>query len=133
MNIIFEALIVGAYSIINYVIISNILYFNKYTLLFIIGFIKHLIGYYSGLHSYYCVNGKTCTQVNNKYKSAYITNYELVIESLFEGLLFLIFGSILLYLKINIIIIYFLLGFILHLLFEQLSIHSHFCKKRCKK
>ncbi len=133
MNIIIEALIVGSYSIINYVIISNILSFNKYTLLFIIGFIKHLIGYYSGLHNYYCINGKACKEISTKYISAYITNYELVIESLFEGLLFLIIGSILLYLKLNIIVIYFLLGFILHLLFEQLGFHTSFCKKRCKK
>ena len=133
MNIVFEALIVGVYSIINYLIISNILSFNNYTLLFIIGFIKHLLGYYSGLYKYYCINGKACKEVSKKYNSAYITNYELIIESLFEGLLFLFFGSILIYLKLNIIVIYFLLGFILHLLFEKLGIHTHFCKKRCKK
>ena len=126
-----EGIIVGFYSVIIYILVSNIFIFNKYIILFIVGFFKHLFGYYTNLYTYYCNNGNACKN-NIIHTTAHIKTYELLIESLFEGLLFLFLGSILFYSKLNINIIYFLIGFILHIIFEILGIHTIFCKKKCK-
>ena len=79
MNLIIEALFVGFYTSLFGIIpiIGNI-----YIYLFIIGFLKHLLGYYIGLHNYYCNNDK-----NN------INGY-IIKDSILEGICFIIIGNI---------------------------------------
>jgi len=104
---------------------------NIYLLLFLVGFSKHLFGYIFNLHLYYCKYGNACTN-KTTYKT---TELNVVVESLFEGILFIVLGSVLLfssYLQKNKVFMFFFIGFILHVLFELLGIHTKFCQERCK-
>lgn len=123
-KIIIEALIVGFYSCIIFIIINSIT-LNKlsiYKELFIIGFFKHLIGYYSNIHKYYC------NYYNNRKKIS--NNNRIITESFIEGFVFLLIGII-----INLIVnynknkiyFYFSIGFILHIMAEFSGIHHYFC------
>jgi len=131
MNYILEAILVGIYTIIIYLTCTFLHFKNSYILLFLVGFNKHLFGYIINLHSYYCKHGFACTN-KTIYKTTKLT---IVVESFFEGLLFVVLGSVLLFsafLQKNKMSMFFLLGFILHVLFELLGIHSRFCEERCK-
>jgi len=133
MHFLFESLFVGIYTSIIYIFFSLIQIKNIYITFFVVGFIKHFLGYYSQIHTYYCNNGYSC-KGNNK-KISVTTKFNLFIESLFEGILFLILGSIIsqvAYFSKNKILLFFSIGFILHLLFELLGIHKKFCLERCK-
>jgi hypothetical protein len=55
----------------------------------------------------------------------------LVLESVGEGVLFLILGSILLSVIKNRFLLYFSIGFILHTGFELIGVHKKFCQDRC--
>jgi hypothetical protein len=132
MYFIIEALFVGLYTLIIYLFCSSLFINNKYILLFIIGFIKHFMGYYLNLHYYYC---------NYKYKCKILTkklltnNINLIIESILEGILFLFLGNLLLlisYFQNNIILLFFIIGLVLHILFELLGFHNIFCRYKCK-
>jgi len=127
MNYIFESIIVGIYSCIIYVIINKFIN-NVYTLLFLSGFIKHLFGYLLNIHTLYCNYGYACN--NHAPKSALFTNY-LWIESIIEGFLYLFLGVIFTQFIPNKILVLFLIGVLLHLIFEKLKIHYIFCKTRC--
>lgn len=116
---ILEAIIVGIYCII--LLILNI---NN---LFIIGFVKHFLGYYINLHLLYCKYSYSC---NHKNKIIY--NFtDLIIDSIIEGILFIIFGNILQIIIINKYILYFIIGFSLHIISEIAGKHKFFCKKHC--
>ena len=122
---ILESFIVGLYVLLLYkfLILFNIK--NLYVFLFILGFLKHFIGYLFYIQSYYCKYGNACKKYNfNKKKKDFI-----IVESILEGLLFIAFGQ--LFLLFNKNISFFLLGFLLHLLFEITGIHDLFCSKRC--
>ena len=55
MHYIYESIIVGIYTCIIYALISPILYkVHLILLFFVVGIIKHLIGYYLSIHEYYC-------------------------------------------------------------------------------
>jgi hypothetical protein len=128
MNYLFESIIVGAYSSIVYLITKNFVN-NVYLLFFLIGFIKHLLGYLLNIHTFYCNYGYACSN-KNKNKVAIYTNY-LFAESVIEGILYLSFG--LLFNKIikNKLIDIFIVGVLLHIISEKLKIHIFFCKNRC--
>ena len=119
MNYIYESIIVGIYSCIIYALISPILYkVHLILLFFVVGFIKHLLGYYLSLHEYYC-----------KYKFNLVKKYNksIIIESILEGSLFIIFGyTISMYLK-NKLLIVFIIGTLLHIIFEISGTHIKFC------
>ncbi len=111
MNLILESSIVGLYSL----LIS--LPFNDYIIsIFIIGYLKHLIGGISGIHSFYCK--KNCN------------NLIVFLESILEGILYIILYLIL-FKFIPTKLVFFFIGAILHILFEVLYIHYYFCKYRC--
>ena len=111
-----EAIIIGIYSSIIYLLCNN--FSKNFSLFFIVGFLKHFMGYYLNIHSYYC---KNCN-----YNFIY-----LFIDSICEGLLFLFIGYILSLFIHQKIIIFFIIGFCLHIVFEWLGIHKWFCKNRC--
>lgn len=133
MNYIIEAIAVGIYTGIIYIIFSS---FSKnfYLLLLVVGFLKHLFGYYLGLHTLYCNNGEACIKVlNQSYK--YISNsYNLVILSVGESIMFLIVGILLRpFFPDNLVYLYFGIGFVLHILAENFLIHNIFCNHNCEK
>ena len=122
MNYIYESIIVGIYSSVIYSLISSIFYkVHLILLFFVVGFIKHLRGYYLSLHEYYC-----------KYKYDIVKSYNknIILESILEGGLFIIFGyTISMYLKTkNMLLIVFIIGVFLHIIFEIFGIHEKFCK-----
>jgi len=120
--ILFEAIIVGIYSIFLFLII-NFISLNKlssYQELFIIGFFKHLFGFYSNIHSYYCE-----TECKNKI---------IVVESLIEAFVFLFIGLVLSFFlnyNKNKVVIYFLIGFSLHIIADISGLHKIYCKNKC--
>lgn len=67
---------------------------------FILGFSKHYLGYFLGIHEVYCNQGTACVKRNStksttstkkqKYKA---TNKHLFLESILEGLWFLTIGG----------------------------------------
>jgi hypothetical protein len=139
MRYLFEAVLVGIYSVIIYLFISYII--PSYTLsLVIVGFIKHYLGYYLGIHTIYCNYGEKCLQIH-KNNTNYISNNNIIyVYSLLDGLLYILIGTILSTLffwirnyKIKYIIILFLIGFIVHILSEKYFIHNIFCSINCKK
>ena len=130
MNYIFESIIVGVYGSIIFLLIRNFIK-NIYLLLFLIGFIKHLFGYLLNIHMLYCNYGYACSNKNKTSdKIAIYSNY-LWIESIVEGLLYLFIGLMITKFISNKLIIVFIIGMLLHLIFEKLKIHNIFCKTRC--
>ncbi len=130
MHYILEALFVGVYTCILYLVIPIR---DTQTALFIIGFVKHYLGYWLNIHNYYCNNGYSC---KGNYPSKYkLTQIELMLESSIEGMLFLLLGNILFILlnNKNKITVYFTIGVLLHLLFEWFGIHRNICVYRCKR
>jgi hypothetical protein len=113
--ILLESIFVGFYTF----IIGFIFYFKiNIPYLFIIGFIKHFVGYYIGLHDYEC------------YPLLAINKY-IVYDSILEGLLLIITGLLLKLIIKNKYIFYFMIGFLLHLSFEYAGLHKIFKKNRC--
>jgi hypothetical protein len=128
MYYIYESIFVGVYSCILYLLIP----INDTRLaLFVVGFLKHYLGNWLGIHDYYCNNGYACkSQGPSKYA---VTQLALMLESATEGGLFLLFGIVLMQIQKNMIVTYFLIGMLLHLLFEFSGAHQKICAYRCKR
>ncbi len=128
MHYVYESLFVGLYSCILYLLIP----INDVNLgMFIVGFLKHYLGNWLGIHDYYCNNGYSC---NNQSPSSYVvTQPTLILESVAEGGLFLLLGIILMEIQENMIVTYFLIGVLLHLSFEFSGVHRKICSYRCKR
>lgn len=122
IRVLYESLFVGLYSCIVFYG-SSIFLKNKNILLFVTGFFKHFLGYFFGIHSYYCKTG--CR--SNKYKDVKIDILEIIGQSILEGLLFLFLGNLI---HIDYLGI-FTIGVALHLVFEVCGIHKFFCKQYC--
>lgn len=142
MHYIIESIIVGLYCVIIYFFINmwisntfiNAFFINAFfiTAFFITGFLKHFLAYYLGLHSWYCNNGYRCKIINNSDTNAKLNeNKYIFIESIGEGILFLLVAMILNNVINNKYLIIFLIGFILHMIFELIGIHKYFCLVRC--
>lgn len=93
--------------------------------LFIVGFIKHLISYLIGIQDYYCKIYK-----GDSYQSK---PSNIIIECLFEGLFFIYIGLLLSKIIENRYLLFFLLGFSIHIISEFYGIHSLFLIYNCKK
>ena len=143
MHYIIESVFVGIYSVIIYLIIQ-IFFSNAYIQFFITGFLKHFLGYYLGLHKWYCNYGYACKNINNdninndninkNNKFFDITNKpinNLTKESIIEGFLFLLVGTMITHFINSPIYIYFIIGFLLHIIFELLNIHIKYCINNC--
>lgn len=103
--LIIEAVAVGLISISISLFIKNV---------FVIGFIKHFMSGLLGLHTWYCEYkfGKKCK----------VNIYKLILESLLEGIMFVV-----MYNYINVQYSFFWIGFILHIVADVLGIHKIFC------
>jgi hypothetical protein len=143
MYYIFESILVGMYSLLIYVCF-NFVKVNATIKIFMVGFIKHLLGYLLNIHTYYCNNGYACLKYQKQLhydnvlqmnphrgkKVAKISITSLVVESGFEGCLFVMLNIFLLKFKLkNNYIRIFLLGVMLHIIFEFLQLHIYFCKR----
>ena len=117
-NIFLQSVFVGIYCILLFIPLSYIIH-NKFSILFVLGFCKHFLGFVFGIQSFFC-------------KCAINTPYSILFyESIFEGALFVIFGYILTLLQLKKLVQIFIIGLVLHLLFEILSGHKWFCENRC--
>lgn len=132
MNYIIEAIIVGLYTSLIYLFFSAIIK-NFYILLLVVGFFKHYLAHFIGLHTLYCNNSEACVKVLKQGKK-YTSNGSNLFEfSIIESFMFLIMGLIFKpFFKYNIIFMYFIIGIVLHILAEKLLIHNIFCKHDCK-
>lgn len=143
MYFLLESLFVGIYTVLIFLFVSYSPIDNVYMRLFSIGFVKHFLGHYLSLDTYYCNYGDACVSdksfsINYDFhesrvgkKKSVTTTVNLVLESIGEGVLFLILGSILLMVIRNRFLLYFSIGFILHTGFELLGVHKKFCQDRC--
>jgi hypothetical protein len=139
MRYLFESILVGIYSVIIYLFIQY--FISSFTLsLLIVGFLKHYLGYYIGIHNLYCNYGDSSLKLHNN-NTNYISNNNFIYYySFFDAFLYLIFGyifSILLFwyhnIKIKHIIIFFFIGIFIHILYEKLFIHYLFFMTNCNK
>ena len=120
-----ESIIIWFYSLfisllVLYVFKSQNILFST----FIIGFIKHFIGGIYGLHKIYCSQYLHENCDHNRYSIK-----KLILESTLEGILFVIFIILLTKVKSNEYTNFFVIGLLLHIIFEILGIHEIFCKK----
>jgi hypothetical protein len=135
MNYIIESILVGIYTCFIYLFFSHFIK-NFYILLLVCGFFKHFLGSAFGIWTWYCNNGEACLKVldedlakQNKYEA---NTLYLIPESIYEGFAFLITGTLL---NISIpkgIYLFLIMGILLHIISEILSIHKYFCKKTCE-
>ena len=139
MHYLFESLFVGVYSAIIYICCSYFtLKYDFKIILFIVGFLKHLLGDLLQIHTYYCNYGYACnkTGASPVKMISSISLMQLFLECIGEGILFVILGTILVqssYLKENKIALFFIMGFSLHTIFELMGAHKLFCKTHCTK
>jgi hypothetical protein len=127
MHYFFESVLVGVYSCLIFYIISG-LTSSFPVLLFVCGFVKHMCGYYIGIHNYYYHNGYACKEVRRGYEYR-IELSRLILESILEGICFVFLGlsfSVVIRSKFCNI---FSIGVFLHLLCEWIGLHRYFCRK----
>jgi hypothetical protein len=129
-----EAVFVGLYTQLLYLLLSSVVNDQWKWFLFFLGFLKHLSGDVLGIHTYYCNNGAAC--FGKEKRISVRTNLMILIECIGEGILFYILGLGLYKLSDFFIkkkwTTIFLIGFLLHVSFELLGFHGLFCKYRCK-
>jgi len=123
MHYFIEAILVGMYSSIFYILVKPFIE-NTLLLFFTIGFLKHFLGYFIGLHTYYCYKYNPLVHC-----VIHTTLLQLFMESIMEGLLFMALSNIIKGDRIESI---FFIGVILHLVFEMMGLHKIFCKEKCK-
>jgi len=132
MNYIIEAIAIGIYTCLIYLIFSSFTK-NFYLLLLVVGFFKHLLGHYLGLHTLYCNNGNACVKVLNQGTKHISNGYNLFLLSVGESMMFLILGILFRpFFPDNIVYLYFAIGTVLHIIAENLLIHKVFCKHNCE-
>jgi hypothetical protein len=119
-----ESIFVGVYSSLVYLFSSYIISSNLALLLFTVGFLKHFLGYYLKIQDFYC---DTCV----KGSKSQVTTLNLFIESILEGVVFIILGLLLGVFIKNHGVLMFLLGLLLHIFAEIAGVHKYFCKNRC--
>jgi len=128
MNYLIESVFVGSFTLILYGIIQwvleNTIMLPFSIILFIVGILKHSLGYATGIQSAYC-------RMYNKKKVKAIapTNIELIIE----GISFIVVGKILSWFVSNKYIIVFMTGAGIHIMAEAMGLHRYFLKERCEK
>ena len=128
MNYIIESVLVGIYACFMYLLFSPFIK-NFYVLLLVCGFFKHFLGSSVGLHSWYCNNGEACLKVLSQDQKYEANTLYLIRESIYEGLIFLIVGTLLNLLVTNKIYLF----MIVHIMGEYFNVHKFFCKRTCDK
>jgi hypothetical protein len=120
---IYESIFIGVYSLVLYMLLNRFIINVPYAyVLFLLGVVKHLLGYFGGLETYYCQVYK-----NERTVALVPTALNLVIE----GFLYVLVGLAFLYIVKNKYIIAFLTGVVLHLGFELFGLHNYFLRTKC--
>ena len=151
MHYFFEAFFIGLYSAAIYLVVSLFYPFIDpfidplWKTLYAVGCIKHLGGYFLGLHTYYCNHGYACGKNGSKNgKNSKNPQYHrntdmltILLETQIEGILFMGLGWLLCKVssqcKKYTLLLFFMIGFLLHILFEVAGIHKQFCDEQCSK
>lgn len=150
---ILESLFVGFYTSVVYLLVkqmANIIspsfgsdksdesnQIDFFIILAITGFLKHYLGHYLGLHKFYCKYGSACQNVNvlanesNPLKYLVSKNNDLITDSVFESIMFVVLGYFFNQYVDNKIILFFIFGMSLHLISEYIGIHQLFCARKC--
>ena len=115
MNVITESVFVGLYTTFLAFVLKPFIK-NKYLFLFILGFMKHFLGYYLYIQTIYC---------KLKDKELHLNFSRLLIQCIMEGIAFVCIGISIGYTSMAHI---FLLGMFIHLYAETLFVHYYFCK-----
>jgi hypothetical protein len=123
-KLLFESLFVGVYTCVISFFVSFLVSSNFVLLLFVVGFLKHFLGYYLKIQDYYC---NSCV----KGSKSQVSTRDLFIESILEGSVFIILGFLLGVFIKNRGVLMFLIGFLLHIVSEFAGVHKYFCKNRC--
>ena len=135
MLYIVEAIFVGIYCGFIYSILSQ--FIDEFMiLLFVVGFLKHFLGYHLSLHSMFCKYGEACERSHHETtdSTARMVHTEmLAYESFLEGFAFFIFGYFMTMVCKDRLLVVVTIGFLLHIIAEKLGIHKSFCKIRCIK
>lgn len=130
MHFILESVLVGCYTYLLYNIASYFLITNIPVILIIVGFFKHILGYYLGIWDWYCKHSNIYVYKLNSCKCT--TNiYNLVLESILESIIFLLFGLTLHLFILNTNMLFILLGVFIHILSEITNVHAVFLKTHC--
>lgn len=132
MNYIIESIFVGVYTCFIYLLFSPFIK-NFYLLLLVCGFFKHFLGSSFGLWTWYCNNGETCLKVLSQDQYYEANTLNLIRESIYEAILFLIVGTILSFIIKKRIYLFLIMGVILHIVGEYTGIHKKFCMDTCDK
>lgn len=133
MNYIIESLFVGCYICIIYVFVNPFIK-NFYLLLLVCGFFKHLLGFYIGIHTWYCNNGYTCLKIQpNKHLNFVASSTYLLSDSIYEAIIFLFAGTLLHFFIQTELYLFFIMGIILHIIAEHSGLHKYFCSQNCVK
>ena len=124
MEVLVEQLAVGVYTTAVYLVCS-LFGLPTYPTLFITGFFKHFIGYYSGIQSEYCKKYGSSGAV--PVSLAWITS-----DSVYEGLkYFLLYGFVLAQLGVPNKFVPFAVAFTVHIFAEVTGAHSDFIRNSC--
>lgn len=139
-----ESVFVGLYTLViafflSFFIPNTKIYNSFFIFLFILGFMKHLLGYWIQLQTLYCNYGVACKiNKNTSLMNTWKAKEPLFIENIVEGLLFVIVGFLIhlctfkkLFDFQNIYYVSFMIGVFAHLIFDLVGFHTFFCKKRC--
>lgn len=131
MDIVTESVFVGIYSTCIYLAISPFVR-DFYTTLIIAGFLKHYLGYVFTIHDYYRNNCANCVRNRHNKRVKYTaTPDNLVAISLMESVAYLIVGLTLSMFISSPMLLYFFIGFCLHIVAEYAGIHGIFCTYFC--
>jgi len=145
MQIIYESIFVGIYSVILYSIIYfystlfkaiSMFFYWDWVCLFILGFSKHFLSYYLSIQDYYCEHGEACMRTDDTL--TFIASHDgLLVESLIEGVVFMILGILMFsfvpFFRKRKIFSVFLISIAIHFLAEWVGFHTYFCKNKCKQ
>jgi hypothetical protein len=132
MNYIIESMFVGIYTSFIYLLFSPFIK-NFYLLLLVCGFFKHFLGSSFELWTWYCNNGEACLKTLSQDQNYKANTINLIRDSFYESLIFLIFGSLLSIIIPKGIFLFFIIGIVLHIVSEKIGIHKHFCINSCDK
>ena len=115
LNLFIESIVVGLYVSFIFYILRHFINSNDILLSFLVGFVKHFMGYYIGIQHLFCIFRK-------KNKILYPTFF--LIQCILEGFVFVF---VFLIIKNP-----FLCGMLIHLTAEYLGIHKMFVKGMCR-
>jgi len=134
MNYIIESILVGVYSSTIYLLFSR--FIEKFSVLLLVcGFFKHFLGSSFEIWTWYCNNGEACVNVLSQDQIYEANTQYLIQDSFYESFFYLITGTILTMIipLNNRFVLFFMIGFILHIIAEHTGVHKIFCKKTCDK